>query len=197
MKLLNEINKYPVDSKLAILIRHADRELIPSGEIGNEIPINETGSFNALSFGNGLKSYCLNKIFTSPILRCIQTAEKISEGYGQNVEIITTKSLGAPGLHVTDERIAGEFYVKYGFDEMYRRFTNHELIPGIPNSAQFLKSMNDFLLLNTNQRGLSLFITHDSLIAFYHFCINRTIYTKENWVNYLSGLILNFSEDEK
>lgn len=190
--MIEELKKHPTNSKLAMLIRHADREKIPHGEFGNEIPINEKGKQNATEFGKQLQGQKINRIFTSPIYRCIQTAEHISIGYNKQLEIITSKSLGDPGLHTLDELIAGEFYLKFGFDELYRRFINGEVTPGVTSSNDYHAAMNKFLNDNTTETGLTLFVTHDSLIAFYDFCLSGKVYTKENWVKYLSGLILKY-----
>ncbi len=197
MGVIEELKLYPSNSKLAMLIRHADRDLIPTGEIGNEILINEKGEQNAFAFGETRKGHFVQKIFTSPIPRCVQTAEFILKGYGKELDIVSTKCLGDPGLHVADEVIAGEFYLKYGFDEMYRRFKDNEPIPGIPSPDNYLKLMTEFLTRNTSEKGLTIFITHDSLIAFYHYCFDKTIYKKQNWVNYLDGLLINHSDHDE
>lgn len=188
--MIEKLNKYNENSKIALLIRHADRELIPEGEIGNEILINAKGVENSIRFGNLLQQYKVNKIYTSPIQRCVQTSEYISNGYGEKIDIITSKSLGDPGLHVSDEKKAGDFYLKFGFDEMYRRYTNNQTIPGVPMPDELRKSMTDFIHTNTQENGITIFVTHDAVIAFYDFALNKKVYTKDNWVNYLSGIIL-------
>ncbi len=190
--MIEQLEKYPSNSRLAMLIRHADRERIPDGEFGNEIPINEKGKKNAIAFGEKLQGKDVNRIFTSPIHRCIQTAEHISLGYNKKLDIITSKCLGDPGLHTEDELIAGEFYLKHGFDELYRRFVDGETIPGVASHANYHLAMTKFLEENTKDPGLTIFVTHDSLIVFYDFCLSGKIYNKENWVKYLSGLILNY-----
>lgn len=177
-----------VNDKISLLIRHADREDIPKGSLGNEILLNEKGKQNAQSFGKQLADRKISRIFTSPIGRCVQTAEFITKGYGNSIEIIETTSLGAPGLHITDEKIAGEFYLQYGFDEMYKRFMRGEEIPGITNTDELNFRMTNFIKENSTENETTIFITHDMLIAFYHFSINKKVYTKDNWVNYLTGL---------
>ena len=137
-----------------------------------------------------MRGFPVRRIFTSPIPRCVQTAEIISEGFESKLEIISSKCLGDPGLHVNDEIVAGEFYLKYGFDEMYKRFINDQSIPGVPNSETFSALMTDFINSNTMESGLTIFVTHDSLIAFYDYCLRKHIYTKNNWVKYLAGIIL-------
>jgi broad specificity phosphatase PhoE len=177
-----------VNEKISLLLRHADREDIPQGTFGNEILLNEKGRLNAQSFGKKLGERKIDRIFTSPVGRCVQTAEFITKGYGRPIEIIETSALGAPGLHISDEKIAGEFYLQYGFDEMYKRFMKGEEIPGIPNIDELNDRITNFIKENSNENGITIFITHDMLIAFYHFSINIKVYTKDNWINYLTGL---------
>ncbi len=177
-----------VNEKISLLLRHADRDDIPQGSFGNEILLNEKGIQNAISFGENLANKKINRIFTSPVGRCVQTAEYITQGYGKSVEIIETVALGAPGLHISDEKIAGDFFLEYGFDEMYNRFMQGEKIPGIPSVNVLNHRITTFLIENTTQNGRTLFITHDMLIVFYHYSINKKVYTKDNWVNYMTGL---------
>lgn len=188
--MFEEIKAHPTNSKLAMIIRHADRDKIPDGSFGNEILLNTNGINNSIMLGKNLKQHKINRIFTSPVPRCVQTAEFLKKGYGQNITFHSTKALGDPGLHIVDDKLAGEFFLKHSFDEMYRRFMLGEAIPGVPSAGDFEKSMTEFIKRNTNEEGLTLFITHDSLIAFYHYCLNKVVYTKESWVKYLSGIIL-------
>jgi broad specificity phosphatase PhoE len=191
------LKHYSENSKLSLLIRHGDRDKIPEGSFGNEILLNEKGESNSLKFGEGLNGLKLNKILTSPVKRCIQTAELIAKGYGKEIEIIETKALGGPGLHIIDEKIAGEFFLEYGFDEMYYRFVNEIEIPGVPKASAFNESFTNHIVENSNQNGLTIFVTHDMLIAFYHYTLNKKVYSKENWIKYLTGLILKEGKYEK
>jgi len=190
VKLVICENQYKMNTneKISLLIRHADRDAIPEGSFGNEVLLNKKGIQNALSFGEKLSKNKLNKIFTSPVLRCVQTAQYISEGYGKAIKIIETKALGAPGLHIENEKTAGEFLLQHGLDAMYERFIQGQPIPGVPNFDQLNHKMTSFIKEHTQETGTTLFITHDMLIAFYHFSMSKKIYTKENWINYLSGL---------
>lgn len=176
------------NDKISLLIRHADRDEIPQGSFGNEVLLNEKGKQNAYSFGEKLIEKKINKILTSPVARCVQTAEYITKGYGRSIEIIETNALGAPGLHIVDEKFAGEFYLKYGFDKMYIRFMQGKKVPGIPTVKELNYRINNFIKENSTQSGTTIFITHDMLIAFYHFSINKKVYTKDNWINYMTGL---------
>ena len=191
------LNHYSNDQRLSLVIRHADRDEIPHGSFGNEVFLNEKGKENSLKFGEGLSEFKINRIFTSPIERCVQTAEEIVKGYGKNIEIIKTKALGNPGLHIYDDKLAGEYFLQNGGFEMYQHFTEGKIISGVYSIEEMKLSMTNFINENTTENGLTLFISHDMIIAMYHYCLNKMIYTKENWINYLSGLTLKNGKYEK
>lgn len=174
----------------SLLIRHADRDKIPEGSFGNDILLNEKGIINAKYFGSKLSGKRINKIFTSPIKRCVQTADYISMGYGAPIKIVETKALGAPGLHIYDEKLAGEYFLKYGFDYMYDKFIRQVEIPGVYNADKINERITTFINDNSAADGSTIFVTHDMLIVFYDFSLSNKVYTKDNWINYLEGLIL-------
>lgn len=184
-------------NKKALLIRHADRDAIPEGSFGNEVLLNQLGQKNAFNYGEKLKNTSITKIYSSPVPRCMETAAFIQKGYGKSLEIIETVALGAPGLHIIDEKIAGAYYLEHGFDVMYESFKNGISIPGMATPESLNQNMTDFINKNSVENETTIFITHDMLIAFYHFSIDKTVYTKENWVNYLSGITFNHGENER
>lgn len=189
--MLTQIHKhYSENDKISLLIRHADRDKIPTGEFGNDVLLNEKGIKRATDFSKSLSELKINRIFTSPVQRCIQTAEYIAKGYGKPLEITQSHELGDPGLHISDDKVAGKFFLTEGFDELYYRITHNIDIPGISVTKEFNTNVTDFLTENSKENGLTIFVTHDLLIAHYHFSINGKIYPKDNWVKYLGGLIL-------
>jgi broad specificity phosphatase PhoE len=186
-----QIKSYKPTDKLAILIRHADRDKIPEGAFGNDILLNDIGKEHSIKFGKAISNLNINAIYSSPIPRCVQTSELILEGYGKSITIEQTKTLGDPGLHVTDEVLAGQSYLKYGFEEIYHKFMANNPIDGSPMPETFFKQMSDFITERTKENGITLFVTHDSLIAMYHYCLEERVYnTKTDWVNYLTGVIV-------
>lgn len=179
------------NEKISLLLRHSDRDDIPKGSFGNEILLNEKGIQNAISFGESLADKKINRIFTSPVERCIQTAEYITKGYGRSIEIIKTTALGAPGLHITDEKIAGDFFLKHGLQEIYKQFVQGKKLPGFASKKELYRNLTTFIQQNSLPNQTTLFITHDLPIAMYHFACNGFIYEAGKWINFLQGLILN------
>ena len=195
--MIEELKKHSTESKLAMMIRHGDREKIPAGEHGNEVLLNKKGEENSIELGKSLQPFKVNRILTSPIQRCVQTAECISKGYGKEIEIIQTICLGAPGLHITDDALAGDYFLKHGFFKILDEFIKGKPSPGLRTKNEYDKAMTEFIHSETRDNGLTIYVTHDSLIALYHFCVNQTIYTPDNWVKYLNGLIINTTRNGK
>jgi broad specificity phosphatase PhoE len=192
-----KLKQYSQNDTLSAIIRHADRDKIPTDSFGNEILLNKKGIYNSIVFGKEIKNYTIKRIFTSPIQRCVQTAEFIAEGYGKKFDIIKSPALGDPGYHITDAKKAGEIFLNIGGMEMLKRFTADIPMEGVQTHKNLKENMDNFIKENTDEQGLTLFITHDMLIAFYHYCIDKTVYTKQNWVNYLSGIIFKNGIYEK
>ena len=188
---------YSEKNRLSALIRHADRDEIPNGSFGNDILISKKGKENSFNFGKCLSELKVNRIFTSPVQRCVQTAEQIGKGYGKSINIIQTTALGNPGLQIYDDKLAGEYFMQHGGFTMYTHFTQGREIQGVRSTEELRVSMTNFIAENTTQNGLTIFISHDMIIAMYHYCLDKTIYTKDNWVNFLSGITLKNGRYEK
>jgi broad specificity phosphatase PhoE len=188
---MNLIKKIEKNNKTALLIRHADRNKIPEGTFGEAIELNTRGKQNAFLFGEKLTDFKLNKVFTSPVKRCVQTAKQIVKAYKQTVDIELSNILGEPGAFVEDMQKAGEYFLKFGAEKMYQDYVSGKSIPGFRGHEGY-KILYQFLVENTKNEGITLFVTHDILIANFDFHHSGKIYSKENWIPFLNGLILNF-----
>ena len=198
MALLERLEKIDdVDAKrIAILIRHGERESIPAGSFGNEAMLTQNGITESIRFGEGLANFNVGCIYSSPIGRCVQTAECIKNGLKMpphTTEIVCDNLLGNPGFHIADANLAGNAYLKYGCIGVYERFSRGENIEGLASFGYLRSCARQWLEEKTVERGVTLFVTHDALIA--HFALANGLYpySAENWVNFLDGTILVFS----
>ena len=194
MKIIEDLKKINVNTeKIALFIRHSERHEIKKSEFGNDVLLNEKGIEKAFQFGKQLKSYKINAIYTSPIERCVQTAVNIEKGYKSSINIIKTKVLGDPGVHIYDADALGKYYFKYGFWKIFKNFKNNIKVDGLHNKKEVISLFDSFLSEKTDKKGLTLFISHDWQIAFYSYAKNIKEYTEKDWINYLEGLIINTS----
>ena len=193
-KLEELLPPYSKEDKISLLIRHSNRGDIPHGSDGREVLLTEQGKINASLLGKKLLNCRLNKIVTTPVERCIQTAEYIAKGYGQNIDIEPSNKFG--GLHIIDWEIANKFLSKKnGYEDWYNGILNNISVPGIHSAVQYKELMTNFITEHTQEKGLTVFVSHDFLIAFYHYALNKKIYTMfSDWVDYLSGIILKDGE---
>jgi bisphosphoglycerate-dependent phosphoglycerate mutase len=192
MKIIEHLNHIRTDQRIAMLIRHSDRDKIPEGEFGNEVLLNEKGILNALKMGNELSNFNIRKIYTSPVKRCIQTADSIKKGYGKEIQIIESNLLGNPGAYISEGKDAGVFFMKYGVFKIHEMLLNGIEIAGMNGLEAGSQKLFDFMNLNSNDKELTLYITHDSLVAFFDSYFNHTKYNKDKWPAYLDGVILTF-----
>ena len=178
-----------IESKrLAIIIRHGERPEIPEGVLGDDVLLTEQGKAEAVEFGKLLAPYEISKIFTSPWRRCIQTSEYIRQGLGSNIEIEQDKYLVS--WHVIDSKKSRKSFDDYKVFGIFEKFVQNEEIPGM--ASQDLLRTKTMQWLNNHTSGRTLFVTHDALIAHFAFANKIHTYTKEHWVNFLDGIIVDF-----
>ena len=75
---------------IILLVRHGETDtnaLGMNGIVGNDAPLNETGKAQANTAARISKKYNPTKIYTSPFLRCQQTADSISKSTGVGIEV--------------------------------------------------------------------------------------------------------------
>lgn len=184
------------EGRCALLIRHAEREQFPSGSLGNEVLLTNKGYEDAISFGRSLSGHTVNHIYCSPLIRCVQTAKGIVDGLGYSVDITLTSQLGHPGFHITDAAAAGPAYLNASAQDVYRKFAAGELLEGFTSPEMLKEKGLDYIVNQTTGGGITLFISHDSLIAHLAYACGLADYTTK-WVDYLDGVAIDCSDYSK
>ena len=179
--------------RCALLIRHAEREPFPSGTFGNEVLLTEKGYEEAVKLGKSLSGHKVNHIYSSPLIRCVQTAKGIVNGLGYNVDITLTSQLGHPGFHIADTVKAGPAYLNMSAQDVYRKFANGEHLEGF-TSPELLKEKGlSYIVNQTSESGITIFVSHDSLIAHFAYACGFADY-RTKWVDYLDGIAIDCSD---
>ncbi len=177
---------------MALLIRHAEREDFPCGTFGNEALLTQNGLKEAFSFGKALSGKKINHIYSSPLIRCVQTAKEIVHGLGYNVDITLTSILGDPGIHIADVDKAGPVYLNTSAQKIYCRFADGEPLLGFTPAETLKENGLGYIINHTVKEGITLFISHDSLIAHLSFACGIGDY-HANWIDYLDGVAFDCS----
>lgn len=193
--LLNTLAFLPPNTAVAGLLRHAERHVIPPGDFGNNVALTEKGRLSCQLLRSHIKSK-LKCLYTSPVKRCMQTAKLIGEDK-KTKSIVASTLLGDPGIFIDDVHQAHHFCKVH---EPLPIVTH--LLSDQPNPAGFCKSTSEasyallkYLLNATSESGLSLFITHDSILSVVLGLLFEETSIDNLWPTYLEGLFIWQQDD--
>jgi hypothetical protein len=197
LRVLQDLALVPTGKSCALIIRHADRD----GQVDRLLPkdegLNDTGRRRATELGKALRRFDLLRLLSSPIGRCVETCEHISEGYGEKVEVEPTEFLGmrCPTMLKPDEayRLMGSMGL-YSFTEAYvAGRLDPKVVRSCEDGAKMLFSYAiDSFREKDNQA--SVIVTHDMLVTpamvkYFGFDVRRT-----GLVPFLDGMVLYSSD---
>lgn len=144
------------------LIRHAEKT-----DSSVHARLSNQGKYDSIEYGRKLSEsddLHINKIITSPIERCTETAELISVGLGYSVPIIKARELGDPGVYISDDKKAMDIFNKYSLLEIMNMQLARKTLLGFhdidSSSDRLRKFFNSF-------KNNTLFISHDAIIIPY------------------------------
>jgi broad specificity phosphatase PhoE len=164
--VLHWLQNTPNDKPVVLLMRHSVRDDLPPGDAGFSLPITEIGVRLAKELGEHIGSR-LKSLHASPLVRCMQTAEALSEGAQANLTITPDNHLGLPGVFVLDGDIAQQNWDSFGHERvMDSLVSDDEPLPGMARPAEAARFLVHKMLAATKGvPGLHIFVTHDSLVT--------------------------------
>lgn len=188
--LLRNLEKVPVDRPVAMLLRHSVRGELPPGEAGNAVPLTEAGWDIARELGATLGRR-LKTLQSSPVPRCVQTAQALKDGAKVCANISTTSLLGNPGIYVLDGDSAWRSWETLGHGGVMNHLVSeNEALPGMARpdeAARFL--VNHMLTLAGEEPGIHVFVTHDALITPTVARLQGTHHGPSDWPWFLEGAL--------
>ena len=191
--IAERLSHIPGPADAALIIRHAEREGIPTGEFGVDIPLTARGVAEAERLGEAL--ICAGKEFrvvSSPVPRCVQTGKAILRGAGCPGGVALDRRLGDPGPFVVDTDAGGPLFLEVPVPEIVRRqLQQAEPLPGMrptPDGVEILLSLTADELENNGR--LSVYVTHDAILAVLLASLFRLPLEETGWPDYLDGLLL-------
>lgn len=156
----------PRDRPVIALLRHAARGPLPDDGGGAEVPLTSLGERAALSMGTAVGGW-LQRVYTSPLRRTVQTAEALIAGAALTTSPSFDTALGDPGLFITDAVLAGATWRARGHVEIVKAMIRGDIsAPGFaypPDAARRL--MAHMLESCGDTPGLHVFVTHDSVLS--------------------------------
>lgn len=193
--IFDEIIKKLVDnsaSRLAVFIRHGEKS-----EPGTGLALITNQAENDVET-MGLRFRELNisvKVYSSPELRCVQTAKifnrKISDG---NSDIILTSFLGEPGIQVRDNEKYLELFDKSGARRIYDEWKNGQHYHALRTKEELCVELAGFLEKIPADSKISLFISQSGTVAALGYALGLNNYNiaKKEWVPFLDGLVIPY-----
>ncbi len=190
------LRRIPPSEPTALLLRHSVRDEIPAGETGHDLPITEDGVRIAEELGEELGTR-LRGLWTSPVPRCIQTAQYLSSASGGHPKIAIDPLLAAPGVFISDPALAWKTYASIGLWSMVNHLMEgREDLPGFAQPARAVRRLLSHLLVTAEDlNGLGVFVTHDLVIAIVtSLCFGEAL-PPSDWPVFLEGAFVWRKDD--
>ena len=163
--LLQNLVTVPADRPVALLLRHSARAPIPKGETGNDLPLTDRGVELARELGVKLKGH-LATLHTSPVRRCVETAEHLRDGAGIDCDIVPDRLLGAPGIFIENADIAWKTFQTHKYGELVTALIRGDDLVGMHHGPTAVRQLTEHMLAQTGGKpGIHVFVTHDFFVT--------------------------------
>ncbi len=198
------------NSRIYLLLRHAERNHITpeDKDFGAHVGLTERGRRQAVTLGKMIPAFGDAVYFSSPVGRCIETAQCIGEGrklagFGNFAIPGMASGIAADGVNVTPLGALGDFFVRdvpayeqtlrEGFYEGICKWLEagvHDAFCPLHERAEQMREM----MFEKASSQYNIFVTHDAWIVpcLSHFCNMK--FTPKCWMNFLTGLAFEVPE---
>ena len=190
--LLSGGGPVPRGCDAALVFRHAHREDIPPGSFGEDVRLTRQGVEEAERLGELISQRRPGRVASSPVQRCIATAQAISRGAGWSAGVATDWRLGRHGPFVFDPEVCGRLFMDIGISELVRRqLLDIQAPPGMRDTAEGVRILLDFTSQGLGDGGrVNVYVTHDAILAALVGWLFRFPVYEEGWPDFLDGMLL-------
>ncbi|MDO5768315.1 MAG: histidine phosphatase family protein [Psychrobacter sp.] len=196
--MMRSVDLLPEDKRLLLFTRHSLRERSDgNGFASYQLPLTPKGRVLAKSWGRWLATHLPYSMdvdsLSSPIRRCLDTAELMQEGAGLRRDIIHQSLLVEPGSLVTKPELASQVFKSIGA----LNFINEFLLGNIAGTKNACQGGLDILSLfyhnQPNIGELKLAVSHDTLLAaFLAVMFDLPKIEWNDWPKMMEGMFLWF-----
>ena len=198
--MMSSVGLLPMDKRLILFTRHSLRERSDdNGFASYQLPLTQKGRVLAKSWGRWLAGHLPYSLdvdsISSPIGRCIDTAQLMQAGAGLQRDIYHQSLLVEPGSLVTEPEIANPVFKEIGVLNFINRFLQGNL-EGTKNAYQGGLDILSLFYQNQPQPGhLMLAVSHDTLLsAFLAVMFDVTEIDWNDWPKMMEGVFLWFDD---
>lgn len=198
--MIASVKLLPEGKRLILFTRHSLRERSDgNGFASYQLPLTPKGRVLAKSWGRWLAGHLPYSLdvdsISSPIGRCIDTAQLMQEGAGLRRDITHQSLLVEPGSLVTEPDIAGPIFKEIGVLNFINQFLQGNL-EGTKNAYQGGLDILSLFYQNQPQHGhLMLAVSHDTLLsAFLAVMFDVVEIDWNDWPKMMEGVFLWFDD---
>jgi len=180
-----------------LLIRHAERPEITDPARALELGLTEEGRAAALALGRALAAVELvpEKVWSSPVDRCLDTAARVLSG-AADLDLEQTRPRVQAELELAmattadGEQVARQFMRRDAYELILEQLAGDAPLPGFRSVADGAGRLLAATLDHLKPGQLTLFVSHDALIMTLqrHYLARR--FTREEWLPFLEGSVL-------
>ena len=198
--MISSVRLLPEGERLILFTRHSLRERSDgNGFASYQLPLTPKGRVLAKSWGRWLSGHLPYSLdvdsISSPIGRCIDTAQLMQEGAGLRRDIAHQSLLVEPGSLVTEPDIATPIFKEIGVLNFINRFLQGNL-EGTKNAYQGGLDILSLFYQNQPQHGhLIIPVSHDTLLsAFLAVMFDVVEIDWNDWPKMMEGVFLWFDD---
>ena len=191
--ILEQLSAIPANADAALVVRHAEREPIPAGTFGFDVPLTADGVAAAERLGAALATLREITVVSSPVPRCVQTAEAMLRGaHSPAATVATDRRLGDPGPFIADPEASGPLFLELPIPEIARRqLEDAAPLPGMRPTSEGVDILLNMTTKNLGESGrLNVYVTHDVILAVLAASLLRLPPDATGWPGYLERLLL-------
>ena len=198
--MISSVSLLPTDKRLILFTRHSLRERSDgNGFASYQLPLTPKGRVLAKSWGRWLAGHLPYSLdvdsLSSPIGRCIDTAQLMQAGAGLQRQITHQSLLVEPGSLVTEPELANVVFKEIGVLNFINRFLQGNL-EGTKNAYQGGLDILSLFYQHQPQYGhLMLAVSHDTLLsAFLAVMFDVHEIDWNDWPKMMEGVFLWFDD---
>ena len=187
------------DERVFLLVRHGERNHITPDDpdFGAHVGLTDRGREQALTLGRCIPAEGDVCFFSSPVGRCVETAEFIGKGRG--VETPHIEKLDSLAEYFVQDYDKYTQVLREGFYEGICEWLQNEAAQnarGMREAFYPLAARSEEMLAMMLEKGsarFNIFATHDAWVVpcLMHFC--KMTFSPKRWMNFLTGMAVAVS----
>lgn len=188
-EIKQKIKDHP-ESKFAVFIRHGEKN---TSQNGHSL-ITERAQKDIQDMGKLLRKLKIPiMVYSSPELRCVQTAKIFNQEISaSNNDIILTSFLGNPGIQIKDNEKFLKLFDQFGTRKIYDQWKLGKHSDVMLSKDELCLALSNFLENILVKPNISLFISQSGTIAALGYALGICNYNIDagEWVPFLDGFVI-------